>query len=368
MFDMKKIILIMSLFLTGIIFFKTETVMAKDNEEDKVGFYIQSETSSNQLDNSASYFYVRTKPGEKQTLKVSVVSTRKEPVTIIPVLQDAYSSPYGSIIYSNEDDVMFNRDETMKNSITDIVKMPTQEITVANEEVKVVELEIDPPKEHYDGVKMGRIEFVTKTDDKETISSPIAYNIGIILAEDGSDFIDSRSLNLVDVKAELWEGKKAVVAKFQNPEPKLIENLTIRTKIKDEKSQKIIKERAVKGFAMAPNSEMQFVLDWGLVKLPAGNFIFEATAESEFENWEFSQKFTITDRQAKDINTESAFTIITPKWVKAFAVVNGVVVAIIVALLFIRRKKMTESFNKMKRRTKKNHSRKKKLNSRRGEK
>ncbi|MGM0218750.1 DUF916 and DUF3324 domain-containing protein [Enterococcus sp. AZ126] len=322
----------------------TREVFAED--ENNLGYVVTPLQPSTQIDLEKSYFYIKTVPGETQTLQLRVASTKKEEVHLKIYGVNAITSNNGTIDYTED---LAKIDETLKEPVTSLLKVGTPEITVGNFEEKTVEVQVTAPKEPYEGVKMGAI-VVALVPDKEKqkgMSTEYNYKIGLITAENGDEFTDGKTLKLNTAKAAILHGKKMVLASLQNPEPKVIDDLNIVTTMIEKESGKVIKEKTVQNYKLAPNSHFDFELDWGINDLPSGTYTLKMDAKNANEEWHLSKDFKITNEEAKEINALSVFKIETPTWLKAVSIVMVITSLVLMGTLFYRRKKWEKAWKRL---------------------
>lgn len=330
------------------------------SESELLGYAVKAVLPSTQLDTSKSYFYVQTIPGEEQTLEIKVKSTRPEPVKLKVTIEDAMTADNGEIGYRSPNDKSVIFDETLKEPVSSILSIENSELTVANFEEKAVRLKVKPTKEHYKGVKIGSVSInLAEEEGKGGVKTGFGYEIGVIFSETGEEFNNSEVLELKSVEPKLYYGKKTVLVNLQNPEPKVLENLTISASVKDKKTSNTIKEKKVQGYRMAPNSNLNFSMDWGIAALPSGIYILEMDVKNEFNNWSFKKEFQITNKQANEINSQSPFAVITPLLVQIASGILGILTIIIIVLQISRKRKWEKRWGKLKLSRKKKKKRKK---------
>ncbi len=314
-------------------------------DENKLGYVVEPLQPSTQIDPETSYFYIKTTPGETQTLKVRVTSTIKEKVQLRIYGVDA-STKEGVIEYTEDEK---NKDDTLKEPLSSLLKVGTPEITVGNFEEKTVDIQVTAPKEHYDGVKMGAIviEKVPDKKKKQGMATKYNYTIGLITSENGDEFTNGKTLKLNEAKATISHGKKMVVAQLQNPEPKMIDKLNIVATMINKETGKVAKEKTVQNYRIAPNSHFDFELDWGVNDLAAGKYTLKLEAKNNNEEWHLSKDFEITSDEAKEINETSVFKIQTPTWLKVTSVLLGIISLVLMGSLFYRRKKWEKAWKRL---------------------
>lgn len=342
------------LWLYGILlisfFCLVKTIPAQAEESSNLGYTVSAVLTSKQIDKEKSYFYLQTNPAEEQEIEVKVKSTQKEPVKVAVYTTNAFTDSNGTIEYSVPTE---GKNMLISDPVTSLVKVENPSITVGNFEEKTAKFKITPPKESYEGVKMGALVFeLDDGESDEQVSSKFAYRIGFIISETGDEFKNGAELNLTGVKSSLKGGKKMVLATLQNPEPKVLSNLSITTEIKAKDSSEVVNKKKVNSYMMAPNSQFDFEIDFGRDTVKAGTYILTMAANNEFKDWSFTKEFTISASQAKEMNENTVFKVVTPTWIKGVTI--GEFILLIGAMIFqiVRRKKM-ESIWQKKRRNKK---------------
>ncbi|MGX7264612.1 DUF916 and DUF3324 domain-containing protein [Enterococcus crotali] len=319
-------------------------------ESENLGYSVQAILNGKQIDPTKSYFYVQTTPGEEQELTVIVKSTQVEPVNVKVYVEDAFTGNKGTVEYTTDKKLL---DKTLSDPMSSILKVETPSMTVEKAEAKEAKFTLTPPKEHYAGVKMGTLVFeLDDSDDNSTMASQFAYRIGILTSESGEDYENAQTLNLLDAKSLLLRGKKMILATLQNPEPKVLSKLAITAELKNKKNQKVIKTEKVENYALAPNSKFDFEMDWGTSDIEAGTYVLSLVAKNTHGDWSFEKEFIITGDQAKSMNEESGFKIITPLWIKVTTIVCLVFMVGATGVLLLRRKKMETEWERRRKRKK----------------
>ncbi|MGY3702822.1 hypothetical protein BW731_05045 [Vagococcus martis] len=307
-----QLIVIIGIVVLGINF-GILNVYAQDNQSE-IGFTVEPIIPDNQLDKDASYYHLVVEPDKEQEISVKVKSLSENPVTVDLGLTNAVTSSAGIIDYGQEKPVL---DESLKVPLTTMVTIPKDEqhITVKNFEEKIVKIKIHPPKEAFSGIKLGAITFM-KSDDKDTkkkagISNRYGYKVGLLLSEDRTAYNEDADLKLKSIKPGLDNGSKVINIKFQNPEPKILPRLTIQAKMTEKGSKTVIKELKMTDRSLAPNSNFDFGIPWGMDPIKPGKYTMHITAQSGERNWKWDEDFTIDSASADKVNKDSVnkFTI-----------------------------------------------------------
>lgn len=333
-------------------------VVVSANGSPKMNFSYYAVQPSTQLDYDRDFFYVQTKPGENQTLEIELTNTSDEEISVTAIVTDAISTETGDIGYG----VPLIKNETLINPISEIVVPEEKTVVLKGFEKRMISLNLTPPANHYEGVKIGAVTLTTEGDQKVDgmVKVESGYRIAIVTSENGDDFNSGSSLDLIDVKPTLVDGRKVVQAAIQNPEPQSVEGVEIESELINKKTKEVVKKSKVSGYSFAPNSTLPFIFDWGLSNLEAGEYTVTMKAKNHEHEWDMKKDFTITANQAKKINDDSPFRIVTPLWTKITAITLGVATVIIGVVLTLRNKKWQTEVLKSKKRRNRNKRREKK--------
>lgn len=315
---------------------------SEEPAENDVGFTVEPVFTDTQIDQLKGFFFIKVTPGESQDLVVRVKSTNQKPAKVKVYVKDAFTNQNGSIDY---DGLEYTVDDTLTDSLEEITTVSDPEVTVQNFQVKDVTVKITPPEEAFQGVKCAAI-CVMKADEEESeqgLSSTFGYRVGLVVTEDSDTYADGSSLNLLDVQPTVHEGKRVIQARLQNPESKVLENLTVETKLRKKGSKEILRKRTTNDMRMAPNSQFDFATSWRMDPLEAGTYVLSVKASSGSNNWDWEKEFTIGEEEVRKINEEATYTITYPSWVPVVVIGLGIVTIACLGSLYVRRKKWTNS-------------------------
>lgn len=343
----KSFVIVFLLFLIGV---TTNSIKAfADNpDEQGIGFSVRPIFNSKQIDPSSGMFYLEMTPGEEQSVEVSIVSTQKAKVEVKINILDAFTSKSTQISYLSPDKIP-NMDDTLKNPVSELVKSDVEAVTVENFEEKKVKFTVKALDQKVEGVKLGAIEFLRAEDKKDgPVASGVGVNLGIMLASSGDAFNIGENIEMPYVKPTIYNGQRQIVANLKNPDPYTIENLTLHATITDKKTGKKIKEKEVKGGSLAPNSNHDFAIDFGLAQIPSGSFHYTIEIKNDMKQWKLEKDFKISGALADELNSKSDYKIETPKWIKIVAIAQFIVVIILMIALIMRRKKLETMMKKRK--------------------
>lgn len=272
--------------------------------EERVGFSVEAQLPENQLNEKNTFFDLRVEPGQEQELETIVYNHGNEEITVHVSLYDASTNSNGLVVYEEQEEL----DSSLKQPVTEIVTLEQDKITIPAGESTVVTASVTVPEEPFEGIKLGGLHFekvpeeTAEAEKGVTIQNKYAYVIGLQLSE--SDEKVAPELHLNSVEPTLVNHRTAVVANLQNSQPVLMRNVTIDAKVFEEDETEAIKELHQENVNIAPNSNMDVVIDWENQPLTAGNYRLELQASDGTNEWEWEEKFTISE-EAKTLNEEA---------------------------------------------------------------
>ena len=169
------------------------------------------------------------------------------------------------------------------------------------------------------------------------INNQYAYVIGLQVTEDEDQEAIS-NLNLTGIEPSLVNYQTAVVTKLQNDQPFILGNIDIEAEVYDANGQEAIKTATLEAANFAPNSSMDFVIDWENQYLEPGDYRQKLTALNDHDERTWDEPFTNTDDQAEisDDAVELESRWFTPQ---VFIGIIVVLVIIIIILLIVLRKR-----------------------------
>ncbi|GAB3806970.1 DUF916 and DUF3324 domain-containing protein [Virgibacillus kimchii] len=332
---MKRITMILAVLLLSLSFHPVFIVQANDEQ---VGYSVQAELPDNQLDDTVSYFNLRVEPDQEQDLNITVFNHENEELTIRANVVNASTNSNGLVVYEAQEEI----DSSLENPVTDLVTFEQEEWTIPPTSSKVITATLNMPDETFDGIKLGglHVEKILEEEEAEAgvnIQNKYDYVIGLQLSENDGEV--EPDLALTSVEPGLVNHRTAVVAKVQNSQPVLMEDVHIEAAIKKDGSQEPIQEMEQSNIRMAPNSTMDVVIDWNNQPLRAGDYELNMMATDGANKWEWQESFTIHE-EAESLN-ESAVELEEEEsnfvWYIAGMIV--LLVIIIILLIYIRRLK-----------------------------
>lgn len=328
----------MSLLIVFAIPFKTFAA-AGDNQQE-VGFDIQAIIPENQVDTKQSYFDLRMTPGQKQTIQVVVNNTSAEDGKYEISVNQAYTNSQGFIDYKES----IEPDESQEYSLKDIVEYP-KELEVSANSSQTLDIAITMPEKEYDGQILAGIQVNKVMEKTEGISNAFGYVLGLKLTENDNEV--KRDLKLLSVEPGAAFGKSSIIAKLQNPTMDAFGHLKYESKVYQQGTKDLVFEKNYDSdMQMAPNSTYDFAIEYGKA-LKAGDYTLDLTVSDAKDNvWHFTEDFTITAKEADDINKVTVTEVAKKDsnwWIYVIAGLLAAVVVLLIILLLKRRKKDDEN-------------------------
>lgn len=317
---------------------------ADDHGQNLTGFTVETIQPETQVDKNLSLYYVSVKPNEPQTLKLKIISKQKEKKTVEIFLTDAVTNKAGYIEYGMRKPIL---DESLKNPLTSIAKVKdsVKKVTVTNFEEKIVEIEVTPPAEAFEGVKLGAVQVLGVDDDSEEagINSRYGYAVSLMLTEDNSDYREGGDLKLKRVEPGVEAGKKVVKIPIQNYQPKVMKDLTAKASFAKRGSDKVIKKKEIETLEFAPNSSFQLDLAFPPDDVEPGKYVATIEVNDGEKKWEWKEEFEVTEGQAKKMNKDAVFKLTIAPWVKRIGIALFAVLVLLTAFLYVRKMKWQKS-------------------------
>lgn len=291
---------------------------AEDSDTSQLagGYTIEGVPSDHQLDKEASYFYLKEEPGENDQVKIKLTNDSSEDKVLEVKITNANTNSNGLIDYSGQ----LKDHVSLKNPLTSIAKVSQDEVKVpAKSSVETI-INIQMPNQTLPGVIVGGILVSEKEEEKNkdeglSLGNVYTYTLGLVLTNESKvEPKKNISVELDNVGAILFDGRKIVQANILNNNPYMFTEGTIKGKIIDQKTNKVVQNQEKSNINIAPYSVFPFQFDWGKENLKSGKYLFKGAVEAGDKVWEFEEEFEITADKAKEINEESVFKVYIPNW------------------------------------------------------
>lgn len=324
-------------------------------------FSVKAKLPEKQWDQKKTYFDLRVKPDEVENLEVEVQNYTDQEITVAVQANSAVTTDGGVINYEAADPKL---DETMSHPFSEMVEVDS-EVTLAPNETKKVVAKVTVPKESFDGIILGGLQFthqkeLKKTDNKNKANQ--TQMIGVQLSENDDPM--KPEVNLMSVKAGQIDGSNTIFTTLQNPAPKILSNMVVTADVfKGTSTKKSLYHNRKENLNMAPNSTFDYEISTENQPFKAGKYTIKLLVEADGEQWELEEAFEIKSEEAKNFNakmdklTETNHSFI-------FIIISAFLLVFIIGgllFLFVYQKRQQPKRQQLRKKTKRPTQRTKKL-------
>lgn len=304
---------------------------------------------SNQINKKLSYFDLKVKAGEKQTLELVIQNNDTKDKKVKVEINPAFTGASGNIVYNVD---RKEKDESMKLSLSDIAKTDG-EVDIEAGQQKTIKIQLDIPKEPFEGIILGGIN-VSESGNKETknkksnLNSKFSYSVAIQLRE--NDKLPEPKITLNNVYSTTEYGKNIVTLHLINPMPILMDHITYQAFVRAVGEEEVLIHKEEKDYRFAPNSSFDFKMAWNQDKIKAGRYVLNLVVKDKKNNkeWNFKEEFILTADDAKRINSESVIVKKSnSQWQLWLIIVILLILVIVIGLFYLKSKKVKRNKKSM---------------------
>lgn len=324
--------------LSGVMFlfgtYPSDEVEAQSSDEG-VGFSVQAILPENQRETGVTYFDLLVEPDESQTLRVEIFNHEDTPLEVQVTPTTSSTNRNGLIVYEPQEEF----DESLEYPISELVELDANTVIVPANNSQIVDVHLDIPEDPFEGYLLGGLHFEkVLTEEEENnegvqIQNRYAYLIGLQVTEDEQQM--EFNLELRDIVPTLVNYRTAVVAKIQNDQPNIMSDVIISAEVYEAGGEEPIKTAMMENVQFAPNSTMDFVIDWENQYLEPGDYQLKLLATSGEYEWEWDESFSITDKQAQI--SDEAVEIEQFSWMTPQLLLTVVILLIIIIFILLYR-------------------------------
>ncbi|OJG88586.1 hypothetical protein RV15_GL001771 [Enterococcus silesiacus] len=275
---------------------------------------VEAELPENQITKDAGYYDLKVTPGQIQELVLKVYNAGDKETTAKIEINPAYTGDGGTFVYSID---ASKKDDSLKLPLSDIASTD-ENISIPAKSAADVIVKLAIPDEPFEGIIFGGIRVTDTQKEKEgtkeseekdssgfSISNKYAYTVAMRLRENNQ--IPDSNLQLKTISASQVVGRNAVKVLLQNPTPTIIDKVSYEAKIMKKGQSQVLFERKANDYRIAPNTNFNFPISWENKPFEAGTYDLMMTAKSEEsgQKWDFKQEFTISAKEAKELNDKA---------------------------------------------------------------
>ncbi|MCF6515485.1 DUF3324 domain-containing protein [Lactobacillus sp. S2-2] len=302
------ILLLVSIF---IIFFNNFNINANNLNNSGIGYSVSKISTNQKADKKSSFYNLKLKPNNTKRISARVYNSKNKSIVVNTKILTTFTNDNGAIEYTSSLKKGQKYDKSLKYKASDYIKIDKndQKIKIQPKSSRVVHATVTMPKKAT-GVMLGSWYFKNSNQKSKTKSKGVSINnvYSYALAIKMSSTVEPiqvPELHLLGVSVGLDNYKKAVYAQIQNYRPNLMKKLNVDTTIFNNTTGEKVLTSSKSGMSMAPNSNFKYATYAGDYQLKAGQYTMKFHASNKGRNWYWTKGFTITDKQAKDLNKNS---------------------------------------------------------------
>jgi len=272
-----------------------------------IGYSVEAQLPKNQIDKRNSFFELKMKSGQSQTLQTKIYNVTNEEIKVKSAIHTAWTNSGGAIDYTNTTN---SYDSSLKYKMSDLTKVQGQKtVTIPAKGSKTVSAKVNMPDTSFNGIILGGWYF-ERLNTKVTGNVKRANNVHnkysyVVGMEYVMGKVPSGNLKLGKVAAGISNYHRGVIANLRNPTATMVPNLKMNTTITNRDGGKVVKHLKQENVQMAPNSGFSYSMLYGKTPLAAGNYHLHMVVKNTDRTWVFDRDFTITKSQASKYNSDS---------------------------------------------------------------
>lgn len=304
----------------------------------ELSFNVEPMIPENQVDQTKTYFDLKTEPNMEETIKVNVYNNSDQDIVIEPVVKTATTNLNGVVEYGAS---LTTPNDSIPYQIESIVIPNEKEMTIPKKGSYEAQFVIKMPPKEFKGILAGGItlkEKETAQSATETkgmaVENQYAYVVAVVLH--GTEEEVPKELNLTSVKSDQVNYRNVINLALENPQSRYINQLSIQAEVTKKGRKKVLYNSKKEHMQMAPDSNFNYPISLDGKKLKAGNYTVKIRANSEDENWELTKDFKVSGKEAKRLNSKDVS--IKKDQTKLYYFVGTLLVFIVGFLFFFRYK------------------------------
>lgn len=311
--------------------------------EDGLNFYVTPEFPESQVEGSDRYYDLNLAPGATERLSLTLQNGSSNPIDVQVTPHTAYTNVHGVVEYGKDAETP---DSTLLYSLDDLIS-PTDVLTLAGNETKTVTVDLQMPKESFEGFLAGGLRInevkgeqeddeVTTDEEGVAIKNEFAYVIGVVVSN-RRDSVQP-ALDLTDVFSDQLNYRNVISATLQNTTPTFVNRLAVEATVQRAGENDVLYETQEEEMQMAPNSHFNFPISLNGDRFQAGDYVLKLTATSGEEEWSWEKTFTIEAEQARSLNREDVTIDTNTNWWMISAIALLILLSSLVIFLIMKQR------------------------------
>ncbi|MGX7024914.1 DUF916 domain-containing protein [Vagococcus hydrophili] len=258
-----------------------------------LNFSYENVIPKNQISDN-SYFELKVKPGDKQTLVTKLTNESDKEVVVQVSVSNATTSSSGIINYGANKEKLVGKNNL---SINDMIEFPTQ-VKLKAHETKDLKFKLNIPKKEFEGLILGGIELkeLEKSDDKKaetgaSLKNEYSYVYSVSLKE-------NEEVVTPEFTSSGTDYEQGAFTTINNEKSLIASKVKIETTLMGKETDKVINTFKVEDYRFAPNSTLVLPLN-GTEELPIGDYRTKTTLTMNDQNWTFEGAFKVSKENQK---------------------------------------------------------------------
>lgn len=290
---MKKIIILLFLFILGI---SGNSTKAEVNESSEGTYSVSSVSSEHQTKGIDDFYDIRWTPSFTEHFGVFITNHTDKAQTYELQVNKARTNKNGIIDYSNSK----AESKTASYRLTQMIQLP-KEVTVPAGQSQTVEGTLTFPKNSFNGILMAGIHVLEKTSNSSssTVSNTVSYNLPFVVRGD-NDVRPQAKLALDKVSLDSFSSTQSSLdVQLSNKKATFLKESNFQAEIKNKKGEVIIKQSSK--INITPETQFKYPVKLPL-NLTAGEYQLILNVKHAKDHWEFKQTFHISKEEIKTIH------------------------------------------------------------------
>ena len=316
-------------------------------EASNVGYSVIPQPSKKQVNNQNTYYDLKLLPGEKEKLKVTIKNNSDKAITIDTNVDKATTNSNGVVEYKDSGK---RKSANLKYDIRDFAKPSVESVKLSPNESKEITYEVTQPKDSFDGVIAGGINFIQKNDDegessnKGGMSVKNQYGYSIALVLHGAKDISGHKVSADKLTLKQLNGRTNFCLPISNETASFLNKVNIKGNVYAD--GKVVYSDETSNAQIAPNSVYEYSIGTNQTKLAPGEYTAKVSVESKGENWAFTKDIKVSKGESEKLNKSAVIKDDDNNLYAMLAIGGSVLVAVVVILLLFLKNKEIKRLKK----------------------
>lgn len=270
--------------------------MQASETSEQEGFYVKAIFPDNQREEINTYYDLVVEPDRTQEVQLAIVNNTEEFKQFSVTVENCFTNDDISIGYGN----LKKYDPTLTVKLTDLVTVPAT-AKLEPHQTKLLTFTIKTPEKPFKGIVLGGIRVTQDSEEHDASGVTNLFSYVLPIEMRMNEVPVKQKLVFKEILVKKNEHATELRASLQNPQPAILSDLTVTTKVFEEKEQKPLVEKTVKNRQVAPNTSFYPKIDLAGKILRPGTYRVEVSVSGKqlSETWE--QTITLKKDEIKEL-------------------------------------------------------------------